>query len=348
MMKKIRVGLVGCGYIAPTHLLAWEKVQNVEVVAVCDVSLEHAQQLAAHFEIAKVYQDYGEMFRHEPLDIADIAVPLEFHAEIATAAAQHGQHVLCQKPMARSMKDAEAIVAACRVAGVKLMVHQNFRFQPFSQHLKKMIDAGALGNVFYCRIFHRVLFSPEALPVAERDGKRPVLQHQPSYVGDDRLVLLHMVIHHLDTARYLLGEPARLYANTLRLNDNKPGENHAVILLEYADKVCYIEESWVTRGDELIGFRLEGDKGSVEILNERFRYYKSDGSCEESTLSAMFPGYSMQTLDNYSFRLVQQHFVDCVVNNQIPMTSGEDNLKTLALVLKGYESAENHQAIRLG
>jgi predicted dehydrogenase len=75
------------------------------------------------------------MLRHESLDIADIAAPLEFHAEIATAA-QHGLHVLCQKPMARSMKDAEAIVAACRVAGVKLMVHQNFRFQPFSQHLK--------------------------------------------------------------------------------------------------------------------------------------------------------------------------------------------------------------------
>lgn len=346
-MKKLRVGLVGCGYIAPTHLLAWENVQSAEVAAVCDVSLERAQHLAAHFEISKVYQDYREMFRNEPLDIADIAAPLEFHAEIATAAAQRRLHVLCQKPLARSMKDAEAIVAACRLAGVKLMVNQNFRFQPFSQHLKHMIDSDVLGDVFYCRIFHRVLFSPESLPVAERDGKRPVLQHQPSYVGDDRLVLLHMVIHHLDTARYLLGEPVRLFANTLRLNGNKKGENHAVILLEYADKVCYIEESWVTRGEELIGFRVEGNKGSVEIFNERFRHWKIDGSCEESTLESMFLGYSMKTIDNYSFHLVQQHFVDCIANDRIPITSGEDNLKTLNLVFKGYDSAENQQVIKL-
>jgi predicted dehydrogenase len=156
-----------------------------------------------------------------------------------------------------------------------------------------------------------------------------------------------MVIHHLDTTRYLLGEPVRLYANTLRLNGNKKGENHAVMLLEYADKVCYIEESWGTRGDELIGFRVEGTKGSVEILNERFRHWKSDGSCEESMLGSLFPGYSMKTIDNYSFRLVQQHFVDCIVNDRIPMTSGENNLKTLNLVFKGYDSAENHQVIKL-
>ena len=347
-MGKLKVGLVGCGFIAPTHLLAWEKIEGAEVVALCDTSKGRAEKLVLEFDIKNIYEDYHELFSKEHLDIVDIATSLQTHKDIVIAAAQNGLHVLCQKPLAPTFKEAQAIVKACKNAHVKLMVHQNFRFQPFSLHLKKMIDSNVLGQVFYCRIFHRLFFRSNALPVAARaDKKTLTMEHQPFYINDDRLVLLHMVIHHLDTARSLLGEPKSIYASTRRFGLNRKGEDHVLILLEFNDKVCYIEESWVTRGEELIGFRIEGDKGSVEITNDQLRHCNAEGHCKADSLSSLYPGVTMGTLDNYSFKIVQEHFIDCVLNDKVPMTSGEDNLKTLSLVFKGYESAQKHQVMIL-
>ena len=346
-MRKLRVGLVGCGYIAPANLVAWEKIAGVEVVALCDKFLQRASKLAKIFEVDNIYRKYSDMFSKERLDIVDITSSLGVHAEIALAAANDGIHVLCQKPFARNLQEAQIIVDTCQKFNVKLMVHQNFRFQPFSQHVKKMIDSDVLGNIFYCRIFHRTLFKPEKLPVATRGGEELTMEHQPYYVNAKQLVLMNMVIHHLDTARYLLGEPSYLNVLAHRFRPYMNGENHVLALLDFNDKVCYIEESWVTQGDEQIGFRIEGEKGSVEITNESFRHYKSDGLANSDSLSNMFPGFNMNNIDNYSFLQVQQHFVDCIMNDKLPITNGEDNLKTLNLVFKGYESIQAHQTVKL-
>jgi predicted dehydrogenase len=346
-MKKLRVGLVGCGYIAPTHLLAWENTTGVKVTAVCDNHIERVKYLAEKFGINVVHQNYQEMFEKENLNIVDIATPIDTHSDIAISAAQRGIHVLCQKPFARTMDEAKSIIAACSRSKVKLMVHQNFRYQPFPQLLKNMIEKNELGQIFYCRIFHRVLFSPDKLPIAARGSEEITMNHVPHYLTNKHLVLLNMAIHNLDTARFLLGEPIRIYVNTRQVNPNSSGEDHVLCLLEYQHTVCYIEESWVTRAEEQIGFRLEGTNGTIEIMNEDFHHWKTDGAYERRSLSEMFPGVTMKTLDNYSFKLVQQHFVDCILNDKIPQTSGEDNLKTLNLVFKGYESARTHQIIEL-
>ncbi len=346
-MKKLRVGLVGCGYIAPTHLLAWENISGIKVVAMCDNHIERTKNLAEKFGINVVYQNYQEMFEKENLNIVDIATPVQTHSEIAISAARRGMHVLCQKPFARTMDEAKATIAACSSSKVKLMVHQNFRYQPFPRLLKNMIEKNKLGQIFYCRIFHRILFSPEILPIASRGSAKIAMNHVPYYLTNKQLVLLNMVIHHLDTARFLFGEPIRIYVNTKQVHPQSSGEDHALCFLEYQNIVCYIEESWVTKGEEQIGFRLEGTDSSIEIKNEDFHHWKSDGTHELQTLSEMFPGITMKTLDNYSFKLVQQHFVDCIINDKIPQTNGEDNLKTLNLVFKGYESARTHQVLKL-
>lgn len=346
-MKKLHIGLIGCGFIAPTHLAAWQKIEDVEVVALCDSSRIRAESLARKSGIRPVYDDYLEMFEKENLQIADIAAPIDAHVPIALAAAQKGLHVLCQKPFAPSMADAEKAVAACRAADVRLMIHQNFRFQPFAQHLYKMLSNATLGKIFYARIFHRLFFEVDKLPVAQLGHNTPDLKHLPYYLNDKRLLVLNMVIHHLDTARSLFGEPRRLYASLRHVDPVQRGENHAVLLLEYPDLDCYIEESWVTRGQELIGFRIEGEKGSVEITNDLFSYFQPDGSCERSSLASMFPGYTMATIDNYSFPLVQRHFVDCIRHHREPIISGEDNLKTLDLVFKAYEAAEKSQIVSI-
>lgn len=346
-MEQLLVGLIGCGYIAPTHLLAWENISDIKIVAVCDRLAERAKKLGREFRISAVYQNFQEMFEKENLDIVDIAAPIDAHAEIAISAAQRGIHVLCQKPFARTMDEAKAIVAACSSSKVKLMVHQNFRYQSFPQFLKNMIEKNELGQIFYGRIFHRIQFSPNLLPIASRGSEKIAMSHLPYYLTDRQLVLLNMVIHHLDTARFLLGEPIRIYVNTRQVNPQSSGEDHVLCLLEYNNAVCYIEESWVTKAQEQIGFRLEGTDGTIEIMNEEFHQWKSNGAYEHQSLSEMFPGVTMKTLDNYSFKLVQQHFVDCIINDKIPQTNGEDNLKTLNLVFKGYESARTHQVIEL-
>jgi len=341
-MKPLRLGLIGCGWIAPTHLHAWEKVKGAEVVALCDIFEPALHDLGDKFGIHRLYTNYQEMFDKERLDIADVATPLRSHYEIATAAARKGLHVLLQKPMSESLVKAGRIVQACNKAKVKLMVHQNFRFQAFPLYMKQMMQKGQLGDVFYARIFHRL---PAVVPGA--DGKAFVLETQPYFAREEKMVLLHMMIHHLDTARFLFGEPHHIYADLQRFGTKTRGEDHALVILNFAEMVCVVEESWVTRGGEQIGFRIEGEKGSVEVVNESLRFCKADGTAVEKHLAEIQPEATMSSLDQFSFLKVQQEFVDCIRKDRVPSTSGADNLKTLQLVFKAYESAERGKSIAI-
>jgi len=154
MSKVYRIGIVGCGGIANgKHMPSLSKLENVEMVAFCDIIPERAEEAAAKFGTAeaKVYADYKEMLAEEQLDIVHVLTPNDAHAEISIAALESGHHVMCEKPMAKTAADARRMVEAAKRSGKKLTIGYNNRFRADSWYMKKLCEEGELGDIYFAK-----------------------------------------------------------------------------------------------------------------------------------------------------------------------------------------------------
>ena len=152
MEKKLRVAVIGVGGIAQNqHLPAYEKIDNVDVVAVCDINEPRVKMVAEKFNVPKACTDYKEILEMDNLDAIDICTPNYLHSVIACAALEKGLHVLCEKPDAVSVAEAEKMKAAAEKSGKCLMVIRNNRYWPTSGFLKKFIGDGKMGEIYAAR-----------------------------------------------------------------------------------------------------------------------------------------------------------------------------------------------------
>lgn len=154
MTKQLRVGIIGCGGIATgKHLPSLKKLEQVEVVAFQDISLERARQAANTFgsSDAQVYESYQELLADSTVDIVHICTPNDTHAEISIAALEAGKHVMCEKPMAKTAADAKRMVEVAKRTGKKLTIGYNNRFRADSQYLKKIVEEGDLGEIYFAK-----------------------------------------------------------------------------------------------------------------------------------------------------------------------------------------------------
>lgn len=151
MATVLKVGVIGCGFIAPVHLKGYAKQENVKITALCDKIVERAEDYAAKYGDAdtKVYQDYHEMLKNEELDIVSVCTENNMHAKITIDALNAGAHVLCEKPMAITGAEADAMVAAAKKNNRKLSVGYQLRFSNEAMLLKREIQNGKLGKVYY-------------------------------------------------------------------------------------------------------------------------------------------------------------------------------------------------------
>lgn len=153
MMKKLRIGIVGCGGIANNkHMPALQKLSDLcEMVAFCDIVPERAEKARAAFGTpdAKTYTDYNEMYQDPTIDVVHILTPNVNHCPATVAAFAAGKHVMCEKPMAHCSADAEKMIAAWRASGKSFTIGYQNRFRPEVQMLKKCCDAGELGEIYY-------------------------------------------------------------------------------------------------------------------------------------------------------------------------------------------------------
>src|SRR5581483_12269141 len=143
--KKLRGVAVGAGYFSQYHFDAWQRIEQAEIAALCGLDAAQASEAAGKFHIPRTHGDVAVMLDREQPDFVDIITPPGSHWELVQLAAKRGVHILCQKPLAPTMEEARAIVDSAAKAGVRLMVHDNFRFQPWHREAKKLLDQGAIG-----------------------------------------------------------------------------------------------------------------------------------------------------------------------------------------------------------
>ena len=143
----LRAGIVGCGGISRSHAGAHANLEEVDLVAMCDINSDALNNRADEYNVSNRYTDYEEMFARETLDIVSVCTHAPLHAPIAIAAAKAGIHVLCEKPLSVDLETADQMLTACREAGVHLAVSHQFRFTPLFRHAKSLINAGQIGEL---------------------------------------------------------------------------------------------------------------------------------------------------------------------------------------------------------
>lgn len=154
MDRIVRVGIVGCGGIANgKHLPALSRIENVQMVAFCDIIKERAEKAAKEYgtKDAAVYTDYKEMLEKEDVEVVHVLTPNKSHAPISIYAMEHDCHVMCEKPMAKTYADAKAMLDAHKRTGKKLTIGYQNRFRSDSTYLKKACERGDLGEIYYAK-----------------------------------------------------------------------------------------------------------------------------------------------------------------------------------------------------
>ena len=149
MPKRYRAGAIGCGFFAANHLHAWAEMEDVDLVAVCDLDRKKAEAAAATYGVPSVYDDADAMLKSEKLDFVDIITTMPTHRPLAELVARHGLPMIVQKPFAPTIEDCRAIVDAAAAAGVPLMVHENFRFQTPIKAVRAVLESGVIGRAIF-------------------------------------------------------------------------------------------------------------------------------------------------------------------------------------------------------
>lgn len=337
-MRDLRGGLIGCGFFARNHLRAWSEVTGAHLAAVCDPDLARAESFAIEAAVPMVYVDPAEMLRSARLDFVDIVTPPATHRPLVELAAAHHTHVICQKPMAPNLDEARAIVEACRVAGVRLMVHENFRWQTPIRALREA--TGELGRLFHGRIYWRTAYD--------------VYRDQPYLAEDPRFILADLGVHLLDLARFFFGEAESAYCHTQRINPHIRGEDVATVMLRMrSGATCLVELSYASRVEPdpfpqtLI--ELEGAHGTASLgLDFTLKVVTAAGVVTRKA-GPNPPAWSTPQMAHIQESVVriQQHWTDCLHEDREPETSGSDNLRTLELVEAAYTSAERGEVVRV-
>ncbi|MEL6476334.1 MAG: Gfo/Idh/MocA family oxidoreductase [Pseudomonadota bacterium] len=220
----ISVAGIGAGYFSQFHYDAWARLPGVDLVGACDPD---PAALAAHAPGIPAFEDPAEMLAETTPQIVDIISPPSTHAAlIAQAIAARPKAIICQKPFCRDLAEARVTTAAAEAAGIPLVVHENFRFQPWYRKLKAMIAAGDLGEVM------QVTFR---LRPGDGQGDRAYLDRQPYFQRMERFLVHETGVHWIDTFRYLLGPPDWVWADLRRLNPAIVGEDAGLLVFGYGD-----------------------------------------------------------------------------------------------------------------
>ncbi|MDH7606649.1 MAG: Gfo/Idh/MocA family oxidoreductase [Candidatus Bathyarchaeota archaeon] len=325
-MDKVKLGLIGLGYIGKVHLLNCLKLREAQLVAVADVSPK-ALNMAKKMGVAKIYQDYHELLQDSEIDAVIIALPTYLHAECAKIAAENHKHVLLEKPLARNVNEGEEIVRAAKKHGIKLMVGHTARYNKVYKDLKKEIDEGILGEI---QVAYAVNVSTGPFTHRSEEGTpKPV----PEWWWKKELTgggaLLDLGSHMINLTRWFFGEVVDV-ESYMGYRYNLEQEDYAICILKFkSGPVAIINVGWFSlRG--IVKLEVYGTTGSATAS------YSSPSRVIKAIqlILKKIPGFYIPYLNEV------QHFVECIEKDVQPQPSGEDALEDLKIIEKAYKNAK--------
>ena len=324
---RLRVAVAGAGFASGLHLAGWRRLAHVDVVAICDPDESKAHARAREFGVDRVFTSAAAMLDATRPDAVDIASPMHTHVALCLLAAERGIDVLCQKPLAPALAEAQALARAVE-GRIRLMVHENWRFRAHYRFVKQRLAEGAVGRVTGCTMQVR-----SSGLLSREDGVRPQLARQPFCVELSRFMINETLIHHLDVLRWLLGP---LTVATARIGFGCSairGEDRAMILLDGERCWAMLDGNASVPGvAATVEDRLEitADAGTIALTGSEVVVAGRQALRKSFDLAA---GYG----DSYAAAL--RHFAECLASGAPFETDVTDNLHTLALVDDAYARA---------
>ena len=226
MPKPLRIAIVGSGYFSAFHMDAWKRIEEAQIVAVAETDEARRQAVASDHPDVDLYDDAEMMLDTVQPDIVDIITPPSSHVALIELAARRGIDVMCQKPFCGDLAGAERAAELGDRYGIKVTVHENFRFQPWYQVLKGELAQNGPSRL-YRATFH--------LRPGDGQGAEAYLDRQPYFRAMSRFLVHETLVHLIDVARFLFGEPSTVMADIQRYNEAIAGEDSAIIILGYSD-----------------------------------------------------------------------------------------------------------------
>jgi predicted dehydrogenase len=327
----LRVAGVGAGYFSQFHLQGWRALREVELVGWCDRDPSKVQGMPA-------YRSIGELLDKAKPDLVDIVTPPETHLELVRAVAERGLPVICQKPLAPTYEEAVAVVEE----GAKLVVHENFRWQPWYREARRLVDSDHFGKL------HSVAFR---LRPGDGQGARAYLDRQPYFQKMPRLLVHETAIHWIDTFRFLMGEVSAVFSSLKRRNPVIAGEDSGLMVFEFASGATglfdgnRLNDHPASNPRRTMGeMWLEGEKGVLRLDGEARLWWKPHQQPEVEH------GYDRGPDDAFGGGCciaLQRHVVRHLVEGAALENRGRDYLVNLRIEEAVYRSSAEGRKVKL-
>lgn len=326
--RKLRGAIIGCGYFGGIQIEAWRRMQDVEITAACDWCLERAEAAAPH-----AYTDAAAMMEREKPDFVDIATRPNSHLALIRLALERRIPVICQKPMAEDLQQAKEIVRLAQSSGVPVMIHENWRWQPWYREAKRRIEQSEIGAPL-----------AYSFRLRQRDGLGEApYKNQPYFVEMRKLLIYETLIHPIDTARFLFGHIHSVFAQARRYNPRIQGEDRAIVLLSHDAGTDGVIDGHRFSDPDPPGPAMgeaifEGEAGTLKILASG-DIYRNGELVWRNTVQSGYRGDSVFA--------TQRHFIDCLKEGKPFETGATEYFASFAAAEAAYFSVAEGRRIDL-
>ncbi len=342
-MEQVGFGVIGTGIVGGAwHAHVYARMPEAKLVGVCDLNEERASDIAKKYNVGSVYTDYRKLLENPEIKAVSIATPDFAHREIAVAAAEAGKHILVEKPLATTVEDAEAIIAAAKKAGVKLMVDFHNRLSPPFVNAKESIQKQEIGKptYIYAKLSNTTWVATQMLPWASKSS-----------------ALWFLASHMTDMAHWLLeDEPRRVYAvsrsGILKGMGVDTQDFHVAIVEFKGGAVVTLENAWILPETEPNVFNLKlevlGSKGAIYVNTSDHRAiekYTTESASLPDVMGITFGGDSPR-MSGFVLEAIAR-FVDAVVHDSPVLATGEDGLMVTRVLTAVTESAATGRPVDL-
>lgn len=319
-------GVLGAGSVAQRRAMpAIHKAANAELHALFSRDAARAKQLATEHNATKAYNNVDDLLTDSELNAIYISTPVNLHCEQVIAAAEHGLHVLCDKPMALTPHECGRMIAACKANNVHLQVCFLFRFHSCFQQIKTWVDEHRLGKI----VHGRMPFLKKYLLTADE------WRAQPDQGGGG--CLMDLGPHSVDLLRYLIGEVTEVSAFCNSAIHNYQVEETGGILMQFQNGAQGFTDLSFSVAQCDIVLEIYGTEGTVSVINDDGWKIHTYFDGEKQIIASQF-----EDLYQYQF----EHFAECVNTGNVPLASGDDGLRANVILDAAYQSSRTGKVIQ--
>jgi UDP-N-acetyl-2-amino-2-deoxyglucuronate dehydrogenase len=339
----LNFGLIGCGRIAKRHadLLGRDQIKGAKLAAVCDIVASRAETLGVEYDVP-YFSTLSSMMESCEIDVVSVLTPSGTHASNVLNLAPYRKHIVVEKPMALTLDDADAMIAACDKYGVRMFVVKQNRFNVPVIKMRDALDAGRFGKLFLGTVRVRWCRTQEYY---DQDDWRGTW-------AQDGGVLANQASHHIDLLEWMMGDIESVFAKGIRALAHIEAEDTAIATLNFkSGALGLIEATTAVRPMDLEGsISLLGESGTVEIGGFAVNQLKTWNFVNPiSTDADVLSKFSVNPPNVYGFghQAYYEHVVDCLTAGGRVLVDGAEGRRSLELIIAIYESIESGREIHL-